>query len=381
MEGSLVDSVAERALVQWEDVHGQQRTLGSLTHANKHDSQCMLRVLLSESHFLCRLSLHVSFKSSGHKIAKQLLFMLPLDCFSDSDAFAVDEPRITEIGSAAASAHEAGLSESGRIIRVRFRLARTGYVLHPASKTPLRPATQTSCLILALLRSLSETRRFSLFIRPSGYARHGLRTAVARLQARSSLQQFPCVLADMYGGQGAAYVKWETYTLPELPTNTQRPPSYDEATMPVSGSSAAPQAAPDKASVTSEIQALAEEIADIKRRLPPSAEALSARVDELSRRLDGLESSIRRECRALVQKSADVVEGVCREEMNTMHQDILDAMDVKIDDWRLEIRSDVATALREEVGLQLREARRTLRAQIREALWDIRLDDTDSDVL
>lgn len=104
-------------------------------------------------------------------------------------------------------------------------------------------------------------------------------------------------------------------------------------------------------------------------------------MDELSRRLDGLESSIRRECRALVQKSADVVEGVCREEMNTMHQDILDAMDVKIDDWRLEIRSDVATALREEVGLQLREARRTLRAQIREALWDIRLDDTDSDVL
>lgn len=43
-------------------------------------------------------------------------------------------------------------------------------------------------------------------------------------------------------------------------------------------------------------------------------------------------------------------------------------MVVKIDDWRLEIRSDAATALREEVGLQLREARCTLRAHIREAL-------------
>lgn len=124
----------------------------------------------------------------------------------------------------------------------------------------------------------------------------------------------------------------------------------------------------NKASVTFEIQALAEEIADIKRRLPPSVETLSARVDKLSRRLDRLESSIQRECRVLVQKSADGVEGICCEEMDRMQKDLLDVMVVKIDDWRIEIRSDAATALREEVGLQLREARRTLRAQIREAL-------------
>ncbi|KAF4545814.1 uncharacterized protein LTHEOB_13051 [Lasiodiplodia theobromae] len=166
--------VNERVLAAWSDREtGQQITLGSLSLLNKessfalecaHDDGC--------KHAMIRFSLAVKLRLAGHSRSKDVsLEILP----SSSPEIQVDTCKIQDVGAVASAAHDAGLSDSGMIIRAHFTLERPGRLLMPELKTTAKPSSRTARDLLQNITSLSKALSFFVYLRPSDYAREGLR--------------------------------------------------------------------------------------------------------------------------------------------------------------------------------------------------------------
>lgn len=79
------------------------------------------------------------------------------------------------MGLSAAVTHDAGLSASGQVIQATFSLEKPVDLVMPQLKAAIRPASRPAQGLLDLFTSLSSSLCFTLYIRPSNYAREGLK--------------------------------------------------------------------------------------------------------------------------------------------------------------------------------------------------------------
>lgn len=213
----LVDYVNEQVLAEWSDPDTKEtHVLGSLSTVNKQDAGLSLRIGLDrvlEQAFV-RLSMDISVRVSGRPRRRQLLLVLPLHVLSQkTPALEYDVMKTPDLGSLAPAIHDAGLSDSGFVIRAQFNLREAGYVLMPKSNAKaLRPSTSTAVNHLAGMMSLSQALTFTLYIKPSDYARQGLRM-IDELLRDDTLKQYPLQWDAMYGGHGAQLVDWNQCAL------------------------------------------------------------------------------------------------------------------------------------------------------------------------
>ncbi|KAK8153148.1 hypothetical protein IWX90DRAFT_82123 [Phyllosticta citrichinensis] len=234
MSGGFFDLVNERVFAVWEDSVDGIQSLGSLSPINKNDPGLTFKVGFDGQQILLRFSINVSFRTSGRDERRELFLVLPVKafCTQNSPPLRVDDLRTTDIGAIAPKVHDAGLSNAGHVLRTQFSLSAPGHVLMPVTKAPrLRPSTSTSRKILLAFQSLSQTSEFSLFMKPSDYARVGLRTVSQHLSNAESLVDFQLDLAEMYNGRGAVLMDWDRCDLgPSI--NASAPPQYGQQSPP-----------------------------------------------------------------------------------------------------------------------------------------------------
>lgn len=207
------DHINEQVLAEWTDMDsGRARTLGSLSVVNKQDAGLSFRIGLdsSQEQAFIRFSMDVSVKVSGRHRRRQLVLVLPLHVLCQKNpALEYDMPRISDLGKLAPVVHEAGLSDSGYVIRAEFNLREPGYVLMPKTNAKsLRPSTSTAANHLASIESLSRALNFTLYIKPSDYARQGLKMICEHLND-DTLKQYPLQWDHLFDGHGAQLVDWE----------------------------------------------------------------------------------------------------------------------------------------------------------------------------
>ncbi|KAK8227570.1 hypothetical protein HDK90DRAFT_63783 [Phyllosticta capitalensis] len=234
MNGGFFDLINERVFAVWEDSVDGVQSLGSLSPINKNDSGFIFKVGFDGRQILLRFSMNVSFRASGRDERRELFLVLPLKalCTQNSPPLRFKELRTTDIGAIAPRVHDAGLSNGGHVLCAQFNLAALGHVLMPTSKaTRLRPSTSTSRKILLAFQSLSRTPQFSLYIKPSDYARVGLQTVCQHLDRADSLLDFPLNFSEMYDGKGAEFMDWDRCDL-GLSLNPIAPPQYDNTSPP-----------------------------------------------------------------------------------------------------------------------------------------------------
>ncbi|KAK7512750.1 hypothetical protein IWZ03DRAFT_38278 [Phyllosticta citriasiana] len=234
MSGGIFDLVNERVFAVWEDSVDGIQSLGSLSPINKNDPGLSFKVGFDGQQILLRFSMNVSFRTSGRDERRELFLVLPVKafCTQNGSPLRFEDLRTTEIGAIAPKVHDAGLSNAGHVFQAQFSLSAPGYVLMPVTKAPrLRPSTSTSRKILLAFQSLSQTSEFSLFMKPSDYARVGLRTVCQHLSNAHSLSEFPLDLSEMYNGKGAVLMDWGRCDL-GLGTTAIAPPLYGQQSPP-----------------------------------------------------------------------------------------------------------------------------------------------------
>ncbi|KAH7062602.1 hypothetical protein B0J12DRAFT_241554 [Macrophomina phaseolina] len=225
----LLDYINEQVLAQWTDTEScETRVLGSLSTINKQDAGLSFRVGLDSAHeqAFIRLSMHISVRVSGRPRKRQLLLVLPLHTLSQKEsAFQYEHIKTPNLGALAPAIHDAGLTDSGFVIRAQVNLREAGYVLMPKSNAKaLRPSTSTAASNLAAVKSLSQVLFFTLYIKPSDYARQGL-NLVEQLLGHDTLKQYPLQWDAMYGEHGAQLVDWD---MCDLGRKEKEPGSVEE---------------------------------------------------------------------------------------------------------------------------------------------------------
>ncbi|KAF2143136.1 uncharacterized protein K452DRAFT_167019 [Aplosporella prunicola CBS 121167] len=210
----LKDIVYERVLAEWEDV-GATCTLGSVSAVNKQDTMLLLKIGLdaSSGEAFARFSLHFTVKSVRKSSRLQeLLFVIPLNSLSSLQQKTLPASQI-ETPAIASAVKEAGLSEADMLIRLDFDLSDVGYVLMPVtSLTKIKPSTSVSSDLLRGLQSLSGSRSFAVYVRPTSFARHGLKTVCDRLSA-GTLVQHRVDLGKIYDRKEATVINWNIFDL------------------------------------------------------------------------------------------------------------------------------------------------------------------------
>ncbi|KAK0647221.1 hypothetical protein DIS24_g7917 [Lasiodiplodia hormozganensis] len=176
--------VNETVLAEWTDAHGHDCTLGSLTPCHKRDAGFTLKVTTDEQQRVWAwFILAVTVKTAGRERQRELALVIPPH---SSYALTFHELEISQIHTPAifSAVGDAHLFDSGRVIRANFALPKLGYVLMPKSTAKkITPASRTTSDILHGLHSLSQARAFSVYIKPSDYARQGLKLVCDRNSA------------------------------------------------------------------------------------------------------------------------------------------------------------------------------------------------------
>ncbi|KAL1614290.1 hypothetical protein SLS54_009857 [Diplodia seriata] len=181
MYASSKPDVNETVLAEWSDADGHNCTLGSLTPCHKRDAGFTLKVTTDEQQRVWAwLILAVTVKTAGRERQRELALVIPPH---SSFAVSSDELEISQINTPGlfSAVGDARLFDSGRVMRANFALARPGRVLMPKSTAKkITPASRTTSDLLRGLRSLSQAHSFSVYIKPSDYARQGLKLVCDR---------------------------------------------------------------------------------------------------------------------------------------------------------------------------------------------------------
>lgn len=166
--------IHERVLAEWKTPGTDElRSLGSLSLRNKGSSFTLTAVHdKPQTKVLVRLSVDIKLRISGQPHEKSFHIDIPS---TSGLVINSDTRRIQDMGLSAAVTHDAGLSASGQVIQATFSLEKPVDLVIPQLKTAIRLASRPAQGLLDLFTSLSSSLCFTLYIRPSNYAREGLK--------------------------------------------------------------------------------------------------------------------------------------------------------------------------------------------------------------
>ncbi|CAD6447925.1 0e3970e5-52ce-4e7d-99d0-f9ace80c0107 [Sclerotinia trifoliorum] len=205
----LQNLLQESVFIKWVD-EGHPYTLGSCLADNKENTNLIMKVVCdSERRLHVYFSLKVTHKHTGKDRSMEMLLVVPphgdfecslkvlpvsgLDDLSYHDALAL---------------HEAGISNLERIIVLPFDLHFTGFVVRKERESAtILPSNSTSSTLMQKLRSLSVTKSFKVYIRPSDYAREHLKTVDELLRDKGVWIREPDML-KIYSQKGIMLVDW-----------------------------------------------------------------------------------------------------------------------------------------------------------------------------
>jgi hypothetical protein len=204
----LENLLQERVYIKWVD-EGHSYTLGSCLADNKENTNFLMRVVCdSEGHIHVYFSLRVNHKHTGkHRSMEMLLVVPPHGNFACYLKVPISE--LDDLSSHDASAlHEAGISNLEHILVLPFDLRFTGFVVKKKRESStILPSNSTSSILMQKLRSLSVTKSFKVYIRPSDYARENLKTVNERLRDKN-IWICESDMRKLYSRQGIMLVDW-----------------------------------------------------------------------------------------------------------------------------------------------------------------------------
>lgn len=236
MDFSRTPAVTETVLAEWTDAEGCKCTLGSLTPYHKGDAGFLMKATVDqENRVWVRFSLSVNVKTAGKERSRELTLLIPPQSLSNHPpGVAYECLPISRIQTPAiySAAGDTRLFESGRVIRADFTLSKPGHTLMPRSSAKrIIPASTTTSDLLRGLRSLSKVCSFSVYIKPSDYARQGLKV-IRDTVCNAPPPESPLILADMLYHR-TAQVDWGLFGLDAEPVaKPVAPPPYALSPLP-----------------------------------------------------------------------------------------------------------------------------------------------------
>ncbi|THV50728.1 hypothetical protein BGAL_0138g00060 [Botrytis galanthina] len=231
----------ERVFVKWVNESGTTLTLGSCLHDNKQTPGFFMTVYRGiEGRIHIHFKLQVFIKLAGKKHQIDLLLVVPPDAdFANaSTPYPISSIDLSHDVSAI---HEAGLSNAQHVFLLQFNLTTKGFVVTKKKTTTIRPHTTTTNMLIRSLESLSNTTIFSVYIRPSTYAKVHLEQLRMHV-SETATNTYKTNLKEMYFQQGAILLEWDKFVYKEQ----QRPipPPYAQPSPAQSPRSPSPYAQP-----------------------------------------------------------------------------------------------------------------------------------------
>ncbi|TGO12526.1 hypothetical protein BPAE_0827g00010 [Botrytis paeoniae] len=200
----------ERVFVKWVNESGTTLTLGSCLHDNKQTPGFFMTVYRDiERRIHIHFKLQVFIKLAGKKQKMDILLVVPPDAdFANaSTPYPISNIDLSHDVSAI---HEAGLSNAQHVFLLQFNLTTKGFVVTKKKTTTIRPHTTTTNMLIRGLESLSNTTIFSVYIRPSTYAKVHLEKLRMHI-SETATDTYKSNLKEMYIQQGAMLLEWDKF--------------------------------------------------------------------------------------------------------------------------------------------------------------------------
>ncbi|KAF7891758.1 hypothetical protein EAF00_008060 [Botryotinia globosa] len=229
----------ERVFVTWVNSAGKPLRLGSCSHRNKNNPEFIMEAGYDmEGYIHIHFFLTVTIKFGGKKQPLKMLLVVPPNAnFANAPIpltklNANDLPLPDDLPLPNASVlHEAGISESGHVILVPFNLTAKGFVIMDKTPPNIRPCSGSTNQLIRSLESLSNTSIFNVCIRPSDYAREGLKELCKRL-SNTGAATHKTDIKEMYLQQGSMLAEWDKIKYHDR-QDVQPPPYTDNPARPV----------------------------------------------------------------------------------------------------------------------------------------------------
>ncbi|KAF7856265.1 hypothetical protein EAF04_009793 [Stromatinia cepivora] len=204
----------EKVFVKWVNPIGTTFTLGSRLAQNGQCPEFLMTASYDkEGHIHIDFSLMVAIKIGGKFKQMEMMIVVPPNAnFANVDTALLDMNSTNSSILDASALHDAGISdELGHVIRIPFNLTTKGFVImKKTNSTIIRPRNAVSEQLIRNIESLSNTMVFNVYIRPSDYAREGLKELCKRLGNTGIATPIPSTL-EMYVQQGSMLVEWDRF--------------------------------------------------------------------------------------------------------------------------------------------------------------------------
>ncbi|TGO34333.1 hypothetical protein BHYA_0202g00180 [Botrytis hyacinthi] len=204
----------ERVFVKWVNESGTTLTLGSCLHDNKQTPGFFITVYRDvEGRIHIHFKLQVFIKLAGKKQKMDILLVVPPDAdFANaSTPYPISSVDLSHDVSAI---HEAGLNNAQHVFLLQFNLTMKGFVVTKKRTTTIRPHTTTTDMLIRGLESLSNATIFSVYIRPSTYAKVHLEKLRMHI-SESAANTYKTNLKEIYVQQGAILLEWDRFVYKE----------------------------------------------------------------------------------------------------------------------------------------------------------------------
>ncbi|ATZ53295.1 hypothetical protein BCIN_09g01670 [Botrytis cinerea B05.10] len=223
----------ERVFVKWVDESGTTFTLGSCLHDNKQTPDFYMAAYRdTEGQIHIHFKLQVFVKLAGKKQGIDILLIVPPDADFANASTPCPISSIDDLSHDVSAIHEAGLSNAQHVFLLKFNLTMKGFVVTKKIAT-IRPHTTTTNMLIRSLESLSNTSIFSVYIRPSTYAKVHLEKLRMHI-SKTATDIRKINLKEMYIQQGVILLEWHklVYKGKQHPI----PPPYAQASTEVQAS-------------------------------------------------------------------------------------------------------------------------------------------------
>ncbi|KAM3066994.1 hypothetical protein ACMFMG_011776 [Clarireedia jacksonii] len=205
----------ERVFVKWVDESGTTFTLGSCLHDNKQTPDFFMAAYRdTEGQIHIHFKLQVFVKLAGKKQRIDILFVVPPDADFANASIPCPISSIDDLSHDVSAIHQAGLSNAQHVFLLQFNLTTKGFVVTKKETTTIRPHTTTTNMLIRGLESLSNTTIFSVYIRPSTYAKVHLEKLRMHI-SKTATDARKTNLKEMYIQQGAILLEWNKFVYKE----------------------------------------------------------------------------------------------------------------------------------------------------------------------
>ncbi|TGO23367.1 hypothetical protein BPAE_0135g00270 [Botrytis paeoniae] len=211
----------ERVFIKWEDESGAPCTLGSRSNRNKQNLKFFIAAYYDMKGYIhIHFSLEVSITVGGNKQEIEMLLVVP----PNADFANASKPRlisnINDLSRLDASAiHDAEISHSVHVLCIQFNLITNGFiVMNKKTNMTIKPRNITSKKLICGLESLSNTKSFTVYIKPNDYALVGLEELHNRLSSTGTpIDIHKTNMKEIYIQQTPELMEWSRHDSVSLP--------------------------------------------------------------------------------------------------------------------------------------------------------------------